>query len=154
MENAHLELMLPQGHIEIMGDIVDLAKRRRSHGQGLPPRSRCAETRASSWQNIRKTGTGLAEEFRVFAYAGGLSDNPNDLSRDMRSLRAAFDLLKERHGREGVAGYGGFHAVLGSHGRSEWVDDQLFGSVLNLTRNFTIAEAALLIDQRLPRSGR
>lgn len=111
-------------------------------------KSMTAASSLTSWRDIRKTGTGLAEEFRVFAYAGGLGDNLDDLDRDLRSLRSALDLLKNRVGGECVIGCKGFHVVLGSHGASAWVDNHVFGRVLALPANFTIAEAILLIEQR------
>jgi hypothetical protein len=101
------------------------------------------------WRDIRETGTSLAEEFRVFAYAGKLSDNPDGLYRDLRSLRAAFDLFKSKVSRDGTTGYKGFHVLLGNEGDSAWASDALAGRMLKLAANFTIAEAALLIEQRL-----
>jgi hypothetical protein len=117
----------------------------------FPPRTNKSDSAsriATLWRDIRKTGTSLAEEFRVFAYAGKLSDNPDALHRDLRSLRAAFDLFKSRVSREGIPGHKGFHVLLGNDEASAWVNDDLFGWVLTLAANFTIAEAALLIEQR------
>jgi hypothetical protein len=121
------------------------------HSSSFSPRagkSDCASRIATLRRDIRKTGTSLAEEFRVFAYAGKLSNNPDTLLRDLRSLRTAFDLLKSRVSRQETARYNGFHVLLGSDGDSAWVNDDLFGWMLTLAANFTVADAALLIEQR------
>jgi hypothetical protein len=144
-----------------MGNVIDLAKWKQQTGgpdgiraagsrDHLRPRTYGGAAGSTAlWRDIRRTGTSLAEDFRVFVYAGELSGHPGDVSRDMNTLKAAFDLLECRAGREGGTGANGFHVLLGNGGRSEWVNDRRYGRVLALTANFTAAEAARLIEERL-----
>jgi hypothetical protein len=169
-----LRQFLSRGHIRggtstIMGNVIELAKWKQQTGRGRAsggldgvyaaefherscapsPQTQTSGSAARTkalWRDIRRTGTSLAEDYRVFVYAGELSGQPDDVSRDLRTLRAAFESLQCGAGR---AGSKGFHVLLGNSRRSEWVNDDRYGLVLTLAANFAAAEAALLIEERL-----